>query len=81
MQSIRRRGLVLLTFGEENDPRRASGGGLKFLVFDGGARPRVSFSGFKKQHQSFTSIPSRFTLVQLLRTAVNRARVVANFVR
>jgi hypothetical protein len=41
--------LVLLTFDKENDPQRASGDGLKFLVFDGGARPRLSFSGFKKQ--------------------------------
>jgi hypothetical protein len=48
-RSRRARGLVLLTFDEENDPLRASGDGLKFLVFDGGARPRLSFSGFKKQ--------------------------------
>jgi hypothetical protein len=27
----------------------AHSGGLKFLVFDGGAWPRLSFSGFKKQ--------------------------------
>jgi hypothetical protein len=46
MQSRRARGLVLLTFGDVNDPRRASGGDLKFLVFDGGAQPRLSFSGF-----------------------------------
>jgi hypothetical protein len=80
MQSRRARGLILLTFGKENDPRRASGGGLKSLVFDGGARPQLSFSGFKKQLQSFTSIPSSFTLVQLLWMAVNHACVAANFV-
>jgi hypothetical protein len=57
MRSRRARGLILLTFGEANAPRRARGGGLKFLVFDGGARPRLSFSGFKKQLKSFTSIP------------------------
>jgi hypothetical protein len=45
----RARGLILLTFGEANDQRRASGGGLKFLVFNGGARPQLSFSGIKKQ--------------------------------
>jgi hypothetical protein len=36
-RSRRAKGLILLTFGDANDPRRASGGGLKFLVFDGGA--------------------------------------------
>jgi hypothetical protein len=72
-RSRRATGLVLLTFSEENDPRRASGCGLKSLVFDSGAWPRLSFSGFKTQLQSFT-------LVQLLRTAVNHARVVANIV-
>jgi hypothetical protein len=49
MQSRRVRGLILLTFGEANDPQSASGMSLMFLVFDGGARPRLSFSGFKKQ--------------------------------
>jgi hypothetical protein len=34
-RSRRTRGLILLTFGEASDPQRASGGGLKFLVFDG----------------------------------------------
>jgi hypothetical protein len=80
-RSRRAWGVVLLTFGEANDPRRASGSGLKFLVFDGGARPRLSFSGFKKQLKSFTSIPSSFSLVQLLRTMMNRARVAAIFMR
>jgi hypothetical protein len=47
-RSRRPRGLVLLTFDEANDPWRVSGGGLKFIVFNGGARPRLSFSGFKK---------------------------------
>jgi hypothetical protein len=36
-RSRRATGLVLLTFSEENDPRRASGCGLKSLVFDSGA--------------------------------------------
>jgi hypothetical protein len=48
-RSRRARGLILLTFDEANDPRRASDGGLMFLVFDGSARPQLSFSGFKKQ--------------------------------
>jgi hypothetical protein len=47
--SRRARDLVLVTFCEANGPQRGSGGGLKFLVFDGGARARLSFSGFKKQ--------------------------------
>jgi hypothetical protein len=36
MRSRRARGLILLTFGEANNPRRASGGCLKSLVFDHG---------------------------------------------
>jgi hypothetical protein len=50
------------------------------MVFDDDARPQLSFSSFKKQLQSFTSIPSSFTLVQLLWTVVNHACVAANFV-
>jgi hypothetical protein len=70
-RSRRARGVILLTFGKANGPRRASGGDLKFLVFDDSARPRLSFSGFKKQLQGFALIPSSFYLVQLLRTAAN----------
>jgi hypothetical protein len=49
MRSRRTRGLISLTFGEANDPRWASGGGLKFMVFNNGARPQLSFSSFRKQ--------------------------------
>jgi hypothetical protein len=41
-------GLVLLTFNKGDEPQRASGGGLKFSVFDSVAWPHPCFSGSKK---------------------------------
>jgi hypothetical protein len=72
---------ILQTYSEGNGRGRAGYGGAVQSMLGDGADGLQQCSVFEEQLYSFALLPSSSSLGQLLWTSMNRARVVAIFVR
>jgi hypothetical protein len=72
---------VLQTYDEGNDRGRAGHGDAVWSALSDGEDSLRWCSGFEEQLYSFALLPSSSSLGQLPRMSMNRARVVAIFVR